>query len=101
MTEKNEAWNNDSGDDDGPARRQGIDSRFRLIVVAALRSKQLQRGAPPRVGADPLKRRSTSIALEEVRQGLVPFTVNDGDAEGGGAAEGRGGHEERNGVGDG
>jgi DNA-directed RNA polymerase omega subunit len=51
------------------------DSRFRLIVVAALRAKQLLRGARPRIDADPLKRRNTSIALEEVRQGLVPFTV--------------------------
>lgn len=54
----------------------GIDSRFRLIVVAALRAKQLLRGARPRIDADPLKRRNTSIALEEVRQGLVPFTVS-------------------------
>ena len=54
----------------------GIDSRYRLIVVAALRSKQLLRGAAPRIAADPLKRRNTSIALEEVKQGLVPF-VND------------------------
>ena len=57
----------------------GIDSRFRLIVVAALRAKQLLRGARPRIDADPLKRRNTSIALEEVRQGLVPFTVDDED----------------------
>ncbi len=53
----------------------GIDSRFRLIVVAALRSKQLQRGSHPRIEVNPLKRRNTSIALEEVKQGLVPFTI--------------------------
>ncbi len=52
----------------------GIDSRFRLVVVAALRSKQLLRGSTPRIIADPLKRRNTSIALEEVKQGLVDFT---------------------------
>jgi DNA-directed RNA polymerase omega subunit len=55
----------------------GIDSHFRLIVVAALRSKQLQRGARPRIAADTLKRRNTSIALEEVKQGLVPFTLKE------------------------
>ena len=55
----------------------GIDSRYRLIIVAALRSKQLQRGAIPRIEADPRKHRSTSIALEEVKQGLVPFTFTD------------------------
>jgi DNA-directed RNA polymerase omega subunit len=53
----------------------GIDSRYRLIVVAALRSKQLLHGSLPRIMADPSKRRNTSIALEEVKQGLVPFTI--------------------------
>jgi DNA-directed RNA polymerase omega subunit len=57
-------------------RWPGVDSRFRLVMVAARRSKQLQRGARPRVGADPGRRRSTSIALEEVKLGLVPFVNN-------------------------
>jgi DNA-directed RNA polymerase omega subunit len=55
----------------------GIDSRYRLIVVAALRSKQLKRGSAPRIDADPQRRKATSIALEEVKQGLVPFTITD------------------------
>ena len=55
----------------------GIDSRYRLIIVAALRSKQLQRGASPRIEADPRKHRSTSIALEETKRGLVTFTLTD------------------------
>jgi DNA-directed RNA polymerase subunit omega len=59
----------------------GIDSRYRLIAVAALRSKQLQRGASPRIAADPLKRRNTSIALEEVKQGLIHFSLTEKDAE--------------------
>lgn len=54
----------------------GIDSSFRLIIVAAQRNKQLLRGALPRIEADPRKRRNTSIALEEVKRGLVPFTNN-------------------------
>ncbi|HEY0406462.1 MAG TPA: DNA-directed RNA polymerase subunit omega [Pyrinomonadaceae bacterium] len=53
----------------------GIDSMYRLIVVAALRNKQLLRGARPRIDADPRKRKNASIALEEVKQGLVPFTL--------------------------
>jgi DNA-directed RNA polymerase omega subunit len=57
----------------------GIDSRYRLIVVAALRSKQLLHGARPRIEADVRRHRNTSIALEEVKQGLVPFTINDED----------------------
>ncbi len=60
----------------------GIDSRFRLVVVAAQRSKQLQRGSRPRIGEDPHRRRSTSIALEEVKQGLVPFVNNTKEVPG-------------------
>ena len=67
----------------------GIDSRFRLIIVAALRSKQLLHGSRPRVAADPSKRRNTSIALEEVRQGLVTFTITDGDQKGADGDDGR------------
>ena len=55
----------------------GIDSMYRLIVVASLRNKQLLRGATPRIEADVSKRKNTSIALEEVKQGLVPFTLMD------------------------
>src|SRR2546423_13056009 len=52
----------------------GIDSRFRLIIVAGLRTKQLLHGSKPRIEADKGKRRNTSIALEEVKRGLVHFT---------------------------
>jgi DNA-directed RNA polymerase omega subunit len=53
----------------------GVDSVYRLVVVAALRSKQITRGAAPRIEADPLRHRNTTIALEEVKRGLVPFTT--------------------------
>jgi DNA-directed RNA polymerase omega subunit len=52
----------------------GIDSRFRLIIVAGLRAKQLLRGSEPRIEADNLRRRNTTIAVEEVKRGLVHFT---------------------------
>jgi len=52
----------------------GIDSRFRLIIVAGLRTKQLLHGSKPRIEADKGRRRNTSIALEEVKRGLVNFT---------------------------
>lgn len=52
----------------------GIDSRFRLIIVAGLRTKQLLHGSKPRIEADKGRRRNTSIALEEVKRGLVDFT---------------------------
>jgi DNA-directed RNA polymerase omega subunit len=51
----------------------GIDSRYHLVVVATLRSKQLLRGALPRIEVEPRRSRNTSIALEEVKRGLVSF----------------------------
>ena len=51
----------------------GIVSRFQLVILATHRSKQLLQGAQPRIVADRLKRRNTSIALEELRRGLIPF----------------------------
>jgi len=60
---------------------QEIDSKYRLIILAAKRSKQLQRGARPRIDIDTLKHKNTRIALEEVMRGRVNFTVNDGDKE--------------------
>ena len=56
-----------------------IDSKYRLIILAAKRSKQLQRGARPRIDIDSLKHKNTRIALEEVMQGRVNFTKTDDD----------------------
>jgi DNA-directed RNA polymerase subunit omega len=50
-----------------------IDSKYRLIILAAKRSKQLQRGARPRIEIDPSKHKPTRIALEEIIQGTVLF----------------------------
>jgi DNA-directed RNA polymerase subunit omega len=54
-----------------------IDSKYRLILLAAQRSKQLQKGATPRVTADPRKTKSTRIALEEFKQKKVHFVFID------------------------
>lgn len=54
-----------------------IDSKYRLIILAAKRSKQLQRGARPRIEIDALKHKFTRIALEEVIQGTVRFHRTD------------------------
>lgn len=60
-----------------------IDSKYRLIILAAKRSKQLQRGARPRIEIDPVKHKPTRIALEEVMRGKVNFSLQreDGQAE--------------------
>lgn len=67
--------------DEFPELWPGVDARFRLIILAAQRSKQLVRGATSRIELEPLRRRSTSIALEEVKRGLIPFTVSKPEQE--------------------
>jgi DNA-directed RNA polymerase subunit K/omega len=50
-----------------------IDSKFRYVIIAALRAKQLLAGAKPR-----LKSKSKNlirIAQEEVKQGLVDYEI--------------------------
>jgi len=48
-----------------------VDSKYRLVLLAAKRSKQLQRGARPRVQTTAKK--MTRIALEEVQRGAVQY----------------------------
>ena len=53
-----------------------ITSRFLFVDVAAQRAKQLRRGALPRLQrthATPHK--LERIAMEEVRQGVIPYTL--------------------------
>jgi DNA-directed RNA polymerase subunit omega len=65
----------------GETETQQIDSKYRLIILAAKRSKQLQRGAHPRIDIDALKHKNTRVALEEVMRGRVKFTVKKQDEE--------------------
>ena len=76
-TDKTRSGGQNNSADATAAEWPGIDSRYRLIVVAALRSKQLLNGSLPRIEDDPRRHRNTSIALEEVKRGLVPFTIDD------------------------
>ena len=80
MSEMYNTKGHDAAEADGDERWPGVDSRFRLVMVAAQRSKQLLRGARPRVEANPRRQRNTSIALEEVKLGLVPFVNNTKEA---------------------
>ena len=50
---------------------QGIDSKFRFILIAAKRARQLQSGAKPLVQS-PTKK-AMKVAQLEVESGLVPF----------------------------
>jgi DNA-directed RNA polymerase omega subunit len=58
---------------------QEIDSKYRLIILAAKRSKQLQRGARPRIDIDAVKHKPTRIALEEVIRGAIHFHIKTDD----------------------
>ncbi len=62
--------NSESG---APKTQPAIDSKYRMIILAAQRSKQLQRGATPRVEADPRKMKTTRIAMKELENGKVHF----------------------------
>ena len=48
-----------------------IDSKYRLVLLAAKRSKQLQRGAKPRIYT--AAKKTTRVAVEEVKRGLVKY----------------------------
>ncbi len=50
-----------------------FDSKFRFILVAAERAKQIQHGAPPRIKSQ--SRKAASIAVLEVEQNLVPYVI--------------------------
>jgi DNA-directed RNA polymerase omega subunit len=58
-------------EDNGMDWTTEIDSKYRLVLLAAKRSKQLQRGARPRLQS--LAKKATRIALEEVQQGMVQY----------------------------
>jgi DNA-directed RNA polymerase subunit K/omega len=58
-----------------------IESRFLYVDIAALRAKQLRRGAISRIDPDslgehrPMPHKAERIAMEEVRQNLVLYEV--------------------------
>ena len=54
-----------------------IDSKYRMIILAAQRSKQLQRGAVSRVDIDTRKNKPTRVALKEIQNRKVNFEILD------------------------
>ena len=56
-----------------------IDSKYRMIILAAQRSKQLQRGADARVDVDRRKTKPTRVALREFAERKVNFKFTDQD----------------------
>jgi DNA-directed RNA polymerase subunit omega len=60
---------------------QIVDSKFRFILVAAKRARQLQAGARPLVQTQTKK--ITKVAQMEVEAGLVPYEVLEISADNG------------------
>ncbi|MBS1812463.1 MAG: DNA-directed RNA polymerase subunit omega [Acidobacteria bacterium] len=52
-----------------------LDSKYRKILLAAKRSKQIQNGARPRVHLPNSK--STRVALAEIDRGLINFEITN------------------------
>ena len=79
-----------STQDEAPAeprpKAPPIDSRFLYVDIAAMRAKQLRRGARPRLAEEaeaidqhrPAPHKAERIAMEEVRRGLVLYDIPGG-----------------------
>lgn len=75
LTETEEALNDQPEVIDPPA----IDSKYRMIILAAQRSKQLQRGANSRTDIDVRKAKATRVALREIAERRINFNFTDQD----------------------
>ena len=64
--------------DDQPIRAALITSRFLFVDVAAQRAKQLRRGALPRLEKTGSPHKLERIAMEEVRTGLIEYSLPPG-----------------------
>ena len=69
--------NADNSEVTAPRVQGDIDSKYRMIILAAQRSKQLQRGAQSRVDIDTRKTKPTRVALREIQEKKVNFTFDD------------------------
>lgn len=78
MDDANEFIEQDQGSQIPSEPAPPITSRFLYVDVAALRAKQLRRGARPRLsdseGTD-VPHKAERVAMEEVRQGLVYYDM--------------------------
>lgn len=63
---------------------QNMDSKFRFILVAARRARQLQSGAKPLIQTQ--SKKPTRVARQEVEAGIVPFELFENDSANGNKA---------------
>jgi DNA-directed RNA polymerase omega subunit len=79
MTKRADAIRKTDEENEQETHGTTFDSKYRLILIAAQRSKQLQRGARPRVEMTTQRHKPTRIALEEVQRGKVAFSLLDAE----------------------
>ncbi len=56
-----------------------IDSKYRFVILSALRARQIQGGSTPLL-KEP-RHKSTQIAQKEILQGLVKFRIPDHNSD--------------------
>jgi DNA-directed RNA polymerase omega subunit len=54
---------------------ENIDSKYRFVILSALRARQIQGGSTPMI-KEP-RHKATQIAQRELLQGLVKFKISD------------------------
>lgn len=57
-----------------------IDSKYRFVILSALRARQIQSGSPPLI--EDTSRKPTQIAQQEVLRNLIQFTIPEDDESG-------------------
>jgi DNA-directed RNA polymerase subunit omega len=56
-------------------KMEGFDSKYRYILVAARRARQLQSGAPALVKTS--SRKASKVAQDEIESGLVEYIIEE------------------------
>jgi len=56
-------------------RAEPISNRFLFVDVSAQRAKQLRRGARPRIESPASPHKLERVAMDEVRQGVIHYSV--------------------------
>jgi len=56
-----------------------IDSKYRFVILSALRARQIQSGSVPML-KEP-RHKATQVAQKEILQGLVKFRIPDRDGD--------------------
>ena len=56
-----------------------VDSKYRFVILSALRARQIQGGSMPML-KEP-RHKATQIAQKEILQGLVKFRIPDRDGD--------------------